>query len=198
MRIEIFRDKIEMGESQEVFIREKIEHLAKHSERMSDESTFVRVDVVRNKIKTSDKKVVVQITVQVPHGLIRAEDSGVLMEDAFRSACEKLEVQIEKYKSMGERRNKKGDWIESSTLESLLECQDEFSDGGSADFGAQVAKRKKLSGLQVMSEEEAINQMDLLGHDFFIYRNSQDNTLHVVYKRKDDTLGVIEVDEVVS
>lgn len=193
MRIEIFRDKIELGEAQENFIREKIEHLAKHSERMQDEATFVRVDVVQNKIKTSDENVVVEVTIQVPHGLIRAESSGISMEEALRSVCEKLEVQVEKYKNIQQRRSKAGEWIDSSTLENISESQDEYSDSG-----VIVSKRKKLEELPIISEEEAINRMELLGHDFFIYRHVGDGKMHVIYKRRDESYGVIEVDEIIA
>lgn len=191
MQIEIFRDKVELGEAQENFIKEKIEHLINHADRMSDEATFIRVDVLQNKIKTSDKKMVVQITIKVPHGLIRAEDSGVSMEEALRCVCEKLDRQIEKYKAFNEHRSKKGDWIESSTLEMISGSQDEYS---ATDF-AKISKKKVLQGLEVLSAEEAANQMELLGHDFFVYKNIEDEKIHVVYKRTDDSYGVIEVDE---
>ena len=54
-----------------------------------------------------------------------------------------------------------------------------------------VVKRKKLD-TKPMSEEEAILQMNMLGHDFFIYKDAETNDINVLYKRKDGNYGVIE------
>ncbi len=181
MKIEIYRDGVVLSEIEENFIREKIEHLAKYADRIDDEATIVQVKVEKNKI---------EITMYVPHAVIRAEESGESMEVALRNVCEKLEKQIEKYKESEERRTKDGDFLESSTLENVLTAQDEFG------VMSNVVKRKKLKKLRPMTEEEAINQMELIGHDFFVYRNEGDGAIHVVYKRKsEDGYGTIDVDE---
>ncbi|MBI4975496.1 ribosome-associated translation inhibitor RaiA [Candidatus Peregrinibacteria bacterium] len=189
MKVEIFRENLELGLAEETFIREKIEHLAKYCHKVDDEASFVRVDVVKNKVKTTDKKFVIEITMHVPHATIRAEESGVSIEEALRNVCEKLEKQVEKYKSSEERRYKSGDLPQSSTLENIYEKQDEYKEK------SVVSKRKKLGKLELMTEEEAICQMELLGHDFFVYKNSADEKVHVVYKREDESYGVIDVDE---
>ncbi len=181
MRIEILRDAITLSEIEENFIHEKIEHLAKYADRIDDEATIVQVKVAKNKI---------EITMYVPHAVIRAEEIGESMEVALRNVCEKLERQIEKYKESEERRTKEGDFLPSSTLENVLTTQDEFG------VMSNVVKRKKLKKLRLMTEDEAINQMELIGHDFYIYRNEGDGTVHVVYKRKsEDGYGTIDVGE---
>jgi len=183
MRIEILRDAITLSEIEESFIREKIEHLAKYADRIDDTATIVQVKVAKNKI---------EITTYVPHAVIRAEESGESMEVAMRNVYEKLERQIEKYKESEERRTKEGEWIAPSTLDNVLNSQDEFG------VMSNVVKRKKLKKLRPMTEEEAINQMELIGHDFFVYRNEGDGSVHVVYKRKnEDGYGTIDVDEAV-
>ncbi|MCK9186653.1 ribosome-associated translation inhibitor RaiA [Candidatus Gracilibacteria bacterium] len=181
MKIEIYRDGITLSETEESFIREKIEHLAKYADRIDDEATIVQVKVAKNKI---------EITMYVPHSVIRAEEGGETMDGAIKNVCEKLEKQIEKYKESEERRTTDGDFLPSSTLENVLVAQDEFG------VMSNVIKRKKLKKLKPMSEEEAITQMELIGHDFFVYRNEGDGAVHVVYKRKsEDGYGTIDVDE---
>ena len=181
MNIEIYRDGVGVNDTEDNFIREKIEHLAKYANRIDDEASIVHVKVVKDKI---------EITMYVPHAVIRAEESGESMEGALRKVCEKLERQIEKYKESEERRTKDGEWLPSSTLKNVLIAQDEFG------VMSDVVKRKKLKKLRLMTEEEAINRMELIGHDFFVYRNENDGAVHVVYKRKnEDGYGTIDVDE---
>lgn len=181
MKIEIYHDGITLNETEDNFIREKIEHLTKYADRIDDSATIVQVKVAKDKI---------EITMYVPHAVIRAEESGESMEVAMRNVYEKLERQIEKYKESEERRTKEGDWLTPSTLENVLMAQDEFG------VMSNVVKRKKLKKLRPMTEDEAINQMELIGHNFFVYRNEGDGAIHVVYKRKsEDGYGTIDVDE---
>jgi putative sigma-54 modulation protein len=181
MNIEIYCDGVDLNETEENFIREKIEHLAKYADRIDDEATIVQVKVAKGKT---------EITMHVPHAVIRAEESGESMEGSLRNVCEKLERQIEKYKQSEERRTTEGEWLASSTLKNVLMAQDEFG------VMSDIVKRKKLKKLRPMTEEEAISQMELIGHDFFVYRNEGDGAVHVVYKRKnEDGYGTIDVGE---
>lgn len=187
MRIEIFRENIDLNEAEESFVREKIEHLAHFAGSIDDEATFVKVNVCK-KTKNDGCPIVVEITMAVPRAVIRAEESGISLEDAVRNVYEKLLRQIEKYRDGEERRSRGGDWIEQSTLETLSGVADEYSE---ASF---VAKRKKLENLKLMTEAEAIHQMELIGHDFFVFRSAENEKIQVVYKRYDNTYGVLEVE----
>ena len=57
----------------------------------------------------------------------------------------------------------------------------------------EIVKRKKIE-MKPMSEEEAMMQMDLIDHDFFVYKDVETKTVNVIYKRKDGTFGIIETD----
>lgn len=186
MRIEIFRENIDLNEAEESFIREKIEHLAHFAGNIEDEATIVKVNVC-NRLKNEGMPIVVEVTMVVPRAVIRAEESGVSLEEAIRNVYEKLVRQIEKYRDGEERRSRGGDWIEQSTLETLSEVADEYAE---MPF---VAKRKKLENVKPMTEAEAIHQMELIGHRFFIFRDMESEELRVVYKRYDNTYGVLEV-----
>ena len=58
----------------------------------------------------------------------------------------------------------------------------------------KIVKRKKLE-MKPMDEEEAILELELLGHDFFIYRDVHTNEVNILYKRKDGNYGVIETND---
>lgn len=189
MNIEIFKNHIELSENEEIYLREKIEHLAKFSLQMEDESVLAKVDILHNKVKNPEKQVVVQVTIDVPHAVIRAEESGSTMEEALNLVYEKLKRQIEKYKNSGKHRTKEGEWIEESTLEEVSEIQNE------GVVPSKIQKRKVLKSLTPMTEEEAINNIELVDHDFFVYRDSLDGKLRIVYRRTDGSFGSIEVPE---
>lgn len=186
MRIEIFRKNVELTQKEESFVREKIEHLGKYSLKLEDESILVKVEIFRNKVKSTDDKIVVEITIDVPHSIIRAEEAGAILEEALNKACDRLKRQIEKYKNSHDYRTKEGEWLGKSTLDELNVKQDEFKEV------MKIVKRKKLEKIDYITEEEAINNLDLLGHDFYLYRDKSDQKLRVVYRRKDGTLGSIE------
>ncbi len=77
MQLQIVQKHIELNDTQKNYIEEKIEHLKKLGERVDDESTQVRVDVESNSIKTSNKNISLQVTIFLPHAVVRAEVFGV-------------------------------------------------------------------------------------------------------------------------
>lgn len=118
---------------------------------------------------------VVEVTIPLNGYLLRAEESA---RDAFSSVdnvMEKLEKQIEKYRTKLFRRDK------AETAPAPREEQDP----------GQIVKVKKFA-IKPMAPEEAAMQMELLGHGFFVFENADTNAVNVVYRRKDGNYGLIE------
>jgi putative sigma-54 modulation protein len=188
MQISIINKHIKLNEDQMDYIRKKIEHLKHLEHRVDDESTQVRVDVELNRIKTSNKNITLQVTMFVPHAVVRAEIFGVTVEEAIDLAVEKLKRQLERYKNKLHRRDQSGKWIPASTLEEISSTQE------GAMPVSKITKRKTFSDLKPMHEEEAIEQMELLGHDFFAFTNTDNEKFGVVYRREDGTYGLLELE----
>lgn len=191
MQLQLFTEGVSLTDEDKEYITKKILHLEKFAHELLEESTSVRVDVRANKVKTSDKNVSVQVTLFVHPSILRAEDFGVTSNEAIDLVEGKLRKQIERYKGKHHRRAQGGEWIPESTLEQLSGTQDDLA----PMTVSKVAKRKKISDIQSMHEDEAIEQLELLGHDFFVFDNKDTGLTAVAYKRKDDTYGVIEVSE---
>ncbi len=119
MQVTIHERSLNLNEGQKDYVSEKIDHLKNYGERVDDESTHVRVDVEHNKIKTSNKNITVQVTMFVPHAVVRAEVLATTVEEGIDLAVEKLRKQLERYKSKRNRRDKSGKWIPASTLEEI-------------------------------------------------------------------------------
>lgn len=186
MQVQIFDRHIRLSDPQTDYIREKIFNLADLGERIDDESTQVRVDVESNRIKTSNKNITVQVTMFVPHAVIRAEVYSTTVEEGIDLAVEKLRKQLERYKSKKNRRDKSGKWIPASTLENSLAPE-------TGNTVHAITKRKSFVDLNPLHEEEAIEQLELLGHDFYAFINSETNKFNIVYRREDGSYGLLDM-----
>ena len=189
MQVSIIQKHINLTDAQKDYIQEKIEHLKHLSQRVDDESTQVRVDVEHNNLKTTNKNISLQVTMIVPHAVVRAEVIAMTPEEAVDLAVDKLKKQIERYKVKQHRRDQSGKWIPSSTLEEITSTQE-----GGAQV-SKITKRKSFSEIKVMHEEEAVEQMELLDHSFFAFLNIETGKFNVVYKRKDETYGLLDLEK---
>lgn len=188
MKIQLFSKSVTLGDNQKEYIENKVDNLKKYEERVADEATIVRVDVEKSKMKSGDEKISTQITMYVPNAVIRAEVKGSTVEETADLAVEKLRKQIERYKTKKHRRDKGGQWIPESTLEVASASMKEI------DMDA-IVKRKKYDDLKPMKEQEAAEQMELLGHDFYAFVNDDTGLFSVVYRRQDGDYGLIELEK---
>ena len=128
----------------------------------------------------------VEVTIPLNGVILRGEEASEDMYTSIDLVVEKLEKQIEKYKTRLYRSNRgagmKRAWIEEARKESEAnESLETF----------KVVRTKRFA-LKPMDEEEAIMQMNLLGHTFFVFFNSATDEVNVVYRRKDGNYGLIE------
>lgn len=189
MKVTIHEKGIHLNDDQRDYVMKKIEHLKSYGEKVDDESTQVRIDVEQNKVKTSNRHITVQVTMHVPHSVIRAEVSAMAIEEAVDLAEDKLKKQIERYVHRKNRRDQSGKWIPASTLEKISATSHESM---GAEF--ELSKRKMFE-LAPMHEEEAVEQMELLGHVFYAFRNVDSSRFNVVYRREDGSYGLLDFGE---
>lgn len=188
MQVTIIQKHINLSEGQKDYIQEKIDNLKHLGQRIDDESTQIRVDVEQNYVKATNKNISLQVTMFVPHAVVRAEVLGISPEEAIDLAVDKLKKQIERYKNKLHRRDQSGNWIPSSTLEEITSTQE-----GGAPV-SKITKRKSFADAKPMHEEEAVEQMELLGHDFFAFINVESGKFCVVYKREDGSYGMMDLE----
>jgi len=162
-------------------LREYVERKVGRLDRYMPNIDDVRVDLAEERM---GNRRVAQITVRNERGVIlRAEES---MDDIFAavdSVVDKIYRQIERYK--GKRRRREDEASEVEALETAIELNEAELTIGS------LVRRKRFVVLP-MTEGEAIEQMELLGHDFFIFYNAEMASINVIYRRKDGNYGLIE------
>jgi len=122
---------------------------------------------------------VVEVTIPLKGFILRGEEEAQDLYSAVDLVVEKLEKQIEKHKTRLARRLKEGSIREKPLLEEIKEAE------------PRVIKIKRFA-LKPMSVEEAILQMNLLGHSFFVFTNADTEEINVLYRRRDGNYGLIE------
>ena len=127
---------------------------------------------------------IIEVTINLPEGtLLRAEESSDDMYVSIDKAVDILERQMRKHKTRLQNRYRNSeDTIRFENVEPLDENKEE---------GPKIVKNKRFF-LKPMTEEEAVLQMDLLGHNFFVFMSGETGNVNVVYKRKDGNYGLIE------
>ncbi|OLS37836.1 ribosome-associated translation inhibitor RaiA [Bacillus sp. MRMR6] len=174
------------GENIEVTpaIREYVEKKISKLERYFTEAPKAKVNV--NLRFNQDKTSKVEVTIPMPHLVLRAEETNTDMYAGIDLITDKLERQIRKHKTKVNRKfREKGDLPNTFATSETPEIVDVDEDD------LELVRTKRFD-LKPMDSEEAILQMNLLGHSFYVFTNAESNRTNVVYKRKDGRYGLIE------
>ena len=173
MKYIIRSSKNENTEAIKNYIEEKLNKLNKYFENPDEIEASILT-------KQDGRMQRIEVTIPTPHFTLRNEVSKEDLYAAIDLVSDKLERQIRKNK---DKINKKINKVY------IQEFQYDFDD--EYDEETSVVKRKKVE-LKPIDEEEAIIQMNMLGHSFFVYKDVDTNEICVLYKRQDGNYGVIE------
>lgn len=173
MKTTITAKKMQVPQNFSEYAESKIN--AKLSKFFGDEA---EAKIVMSELKN---KIILELTVKYNSIIFRSERTAVNKNDALDEAIDKIIRQIRKNKTKVEKKLK-----DSAFKEAFAEPVEDMSD-------YNVIKEKKFK-LRPMDVEEAILQMNMLGHTFFMFMNAQTGNINVVYKRADGNYAVLEPD----
>ena len=141
-----------------------------------DTEIIVTLSVERDRQK-------IEVTIPVKGDIIRSEQTSTDMYVSIDLVEEVIERQLRKYKNKLIARHQEGGAFKQEVFEEepAIDSNDEI----------QIVRTKKF-GIKPMFPEDACVQMELLGHDFFVFSNAETEEVNVVYKRKNGTFGLIE------
>jgi putative sigma-54 modulation protein len=169
-------------------IKEYVNKKAVKLDRFINGIDETRVDLAYSKsARSASDRQVAQITLRGKGFILRTEERADDLFTAFDAALDKMQRQIERYK--GKHFHGRGDGS------SISEVTQEPAEAVTPEPGEHVAviARRKQFRLIPMDENEAIEQMSLLGHDnFFVFFNANTQKVNVLYTRRDGTFGLIE------
>ena len=171
MKIVISGKNIEVTNALKDTIEKKMRKLEK----------FFHSDVIANvTLSVQKNRQIIEVNIPFAGAILRAEEWSIDLYQAVDDAVELLERQVRKHKTKLQRRIHSGETIR---FENVPEPQEESE--------PKIVKTKRFA-IKPMDEEEAILQMELLRHGFYVFRNADTDEVNVVYKRKDGNYGLIE------
>lgn len=173
MRITITGRNIELTDGLKGAVEEKLSKLEKYFTPDTDVYVTLSVEKERQKI---------EVTIPVKGHIIRSEQVSNDMYVSIDLVEEIIERQLRKYRT---KLVAKKQSPEAYFQPEFIEAEDDI------DEAIKIVRTKKF-GMKPMYPEDACIQMELSGHDFFVFRNAETDEVNVVYKRKGNTFGLIE------
>ncbi len=158
-------------------------------DRRFRESLPVNVLIRKENTRREEDRFVAEVTVRLRKGVIRGEERGSTPYAAIDSVENKIDRRIRRYKTRFMNRRRSASRFEADIAGQLADQPAETDDVVEIRDGVVV--RTKRHDVLPMGVEEAAGRMDLLGHNFFLFLNSETDTYNVVYRRHDNDYGLI-------
>src|SRR5690606_7108355 len=181
MELQILSNNMDVTPRLRNYVEKKTARLDRYLPNLSS----VQVELAMENTRSAVQRHVAEITIRDERGtILRAEERNSDMFAAIDAVVDKLYRQIERYR--GKRKRKTRGKAEEQELGEPLPIAEELVEE------EQAIVRHKRFALHPMSAEEAIDQMELLGHDFYVFFNSEDDAVNVIYRRRDGTFGLLQ------
>jgi putative sigma-54 modulation protein len=184
MQLIVQSKNIQMTDRLHEYVEDKVNRLDRYLSTITD----ARMELSTEKTRSSEDRQVAQLTVRSKGMMLRAEERSGDIFTAVDMVMDKMKRQIDRYKRKrrGVLRRAQQEEAQVSMLREPVvdEEQDEEEEG-------DIVRVKRFS-VAPMDPEEAVEQMELLGHDFFVFFNADDGQMNVVYRRRDGDYGLIQ------
>lgn len=193
MNLIVHGRQINITEHIEDYVDKRITRLERHMPQVRE----VRAELSHLPTRSAKDSFTCQLTMWAKKRILRAEQSSGDIYAAIDKAVDKMDRQIEKV--AGRQKHHRRASIVENTEAVLMENPDAVLDVAEIpnvdsiempEFG-KIVRRKELM-LHPMTEEEAIQQMELLGHDFFLFHSAEDDAVNLIYRRRDDNYGLLQ------
>lgn len=182
MKFTIRGENVSVTEALRDYIEKKISRLERYFDSPTNSEVYVN-------LKVYNDQQTIEVTIPMKNLLLRAEERHVDMYAAIDLVSEKLERQVRKYKTRINRKARQNGSVkhmptafETTTMPEEIKTEED---------DIQIVRTKRFN-LKPMDVTEAILQMDMLGHNFFVFLDAETNNTNVVYRRKDGKYGLIE------
>ncbi len=174
MEVSIFTRNMEANPHLKDYVEHKVGKLDRYLPLVEE----ARVDLTVENTRSAAHRQIAQLTVRVPGTILRAEERTGDMFASIDAVLDKMYRQIARYK--GKRRNRWHAATEELPIEEPVE-----------EIEGEIVRVKRFE-LRPMMPEEAVEQMDLLGHHFFVFLNADEGAVNVVYRRDDGNYGLLQ------
>ncbi len=188
MQLVIKGRNIEVNDRLREYVEKKIGKMTKFLPDVQE----IRVELAEEKSRKTSERQVVQVTMRSNGTLLRAEERNSDIYAAIDAAADKLNGQINRFKGKRRRKMERAQVaaVEALETEYMSAAMEPVADDEDV-FEGRIVRTKRFSMLP-MGEDEAIDQMELLGHDFFVFYNANSDSINVLYRRSDGNFGLLQ------
>ncbi len=182
------------GRNMEVtdWIREYVEKKVGKLERYLPEAKEARAELAHADTRSAQDRYTAQLTIWADRQILRSEESTGDVFASVDASVDKMYRQIERYKGRRyhEKRRQSAAAVANAQAEAIAQVEEEEA-APEESFGGEIVRVKEFA-VQPMNEREAVDQMELLGHDFFLFFNVETDSINVVYRRRDENYGLLK------
>ncbi|NJN82663.1 MAG: ribosome-associated translation inhibitor RaiA [Caldilineaceae bacterium] len=186
MELMVHGHNVEVTDWIEEYVDKKVGKL----ERYLPQATEARVELTHSPTRATDDRYTAQITMWANGQILRTEESTSDIFASIDSSADKMYRQIRHFKGRRYKSKRRSAAAASAEAELAALMPIEEADEEQTEPGTII--RRKEFVLEPMNEEEALEQMELLGHDFFIFFNPDAEGINVIYRRKDGNYGLLQ------
>ena len=198
MEMQILVRNMRLSDRSEDYIQKKIARLERHLRERVD----AKLELSRTAARSETDRFVAQMTINTSGATLRGQESGLTLFAAVDAVADVMDKQIRRYKGRAyrtsqARRSARNQVIREDVgalIEEIVAVDDEEQDESIEELGKVV--RVKSFSMEPMMVEDAIMEMELLDHDFFLFHNAENDRHSVVYRRTDGDYGMIEPERV--
>jgi len=177
--LDIYTRNLELTERLRDYVESKIDRF----ERYLSNIESVRVDLSETNARNSSRRMVAQITIYVPRAILRAEERSGDIFAAIDAVMDKMYRRVERYKGRKlDRRTSAAQVIAAAMEQETVE---------QASISPEIVRTKEFE-VSSITAHDAIEQMELLGHHFYVFLDGTDGRLSVVYRREDGNYGLLK------
>jgi putative sigma-54 modulation protein len=182
LKVNIRGKNIQVTDALSEYVTKKLNKLERYFDYIPEAQVSLNVERGRH---------VVEVTIPLKNGyVLRGEEGTENMYASVDLVVEKLEKQLAKYKTRLYNRRFRQGGQPKANADLRADLKEEFSEEADNE-GIKIVKTKRFA-FKPMYPEEAVMQMNLVGHDFFVFSNAETDEINVVYRRKDGNYGLIE------
>jgi putative sigma-54 modulation protein len=178
MQLQVKGRNLEVSDAIRRYAEQK---LAKLERQLKDPRVELELTVERNPSISASQ--VAEATIWTRGPVLRAREASTDMHASIDQLVEKLERQVTRYRTRGRSRRRRAARENGPTPDVLPALQEESE--------PVIAKTKNFA-VNPLSPQDAVLQLELIGHDFFVFRNDESGEVNVVYRRRDGQYGLIE------
>ena len=179
-------ENIEVTPALRTYVENKVSKIEKYFDEVPEANVHVNLKVY------SDRQGKAEVTIPLPNLVLRAEETSPDLYGSIDLVSDKLERQMRKYLTKVNRKFRR-----TNNQEDFQPVNPELLEGDKeddTDSNLSIVRTKRFD-LKPMNAEEAVLQMEMLGHDFFVFLDGETDSTNIVYKRDDGDYGLIETEE---